>query len=99
MLANIIRIRLESIEERRALTKTFLEAQVATSDEFKEEVAGFESRIAEYDKLNGLLLDHLENHRDLMGRKIEEAQLAEDEQRRRLDDLYAVPNGDATPTQ
>ena len=98
VLANIIRIRLVGIEERRALTKTFLEAQVKASDEFKEEVAEFESRIAEYDRLNGLLLDHLENHRELMGRKIEEAQAAEEEQRRRLDDLFKVPDGDATPT-
>ena len=98
VLANIIRIRLAGIEERRALTKTFLEAQVKASDEFKEEVAEFESRIAEYDRLNGLLLDHLENHRELMGRKIEEAQAAEEEQRRRLDDLFEVPDGNATPS-
>ena len=98
VLANIIRIRLAGIEERRALTKTFLDAQVKASDEFKEEVAGYESRIAEYDKLNGLLLEHLENHRALMERKIEETQAAEEEQLRRLDDLYVVPDGNATPT-
>ena len=98
VLANIIRIRLAGIEERRALTKTFLEAQVAASDEFKAEVAEYESRIAEYDRFNGLLLQHLEEHRGLMERKIEEAQTAEEEQRRRLDDLFAVPGDDATPT-
>ena len=101
VLSNIIRIRLAGIEERRALTKTFLEAQVAVSDEFKTEVAEYESRIAEYDKLNGLLLDHLDNHRALMERKIEEAQAAEEEQRRRLDDIVVVPgdNATSTPTQ
>ena len=101
VLSNIIRIRLAGIEERRALTKTFLEAQVAVSDEFKAEVAEYESRIAEYDKLNGLLLDHLDNHRALMERKIEEAQAAEEEQRRRLDDIVVVPgdNATSTPTQ
>ena len=98
VLANIIRIRLAGIEERRALTKTFLEAQVAASDEFKAEVAEYESRIAEYDRFNGLLLQHLEEHRALMERKIEEAQAAEEEQRRRLDDLFAVPGDDATST-
>ena len=98
VLANIIRIRLAGIEERRALTKTFLEAQVAASDEFKAEVAEYESRIAEYDRFNGLLLQHLEEHRALMERKIEEAQAAEEEQRRRLDDLFTVPGDDATPT-
>ena len=81
VLSNIIRIRFAGIEERRALTKTFLEAQVEVSDEFKTEVAEYESRIAEYDKLNGLLLDHLDNHRALMERKIEESQAAEEEQR------------------
>ena len=101
VLSNIIRIRLAGIEERRALTKTFLEAQVAVSDEFKTEVAEYESRIAEYDKLNGLLLDHLDNHRALMERKIEEARAAEEEQRRRLDDIVVVPgdNATSTPTQ
>lgn len=101
VLSNIIRIRFAGIEERRALTKTFLEAQVAVSDEFKTEVAEYESRIAEYDKLNGLLLDHLDNHRALMERKIEEAQAAEEEQRRRLDDIVVVPgdNATSTPTQ
>ena len=98
VLANIIRIRLAGIEERRALTKTFLEAQVAASDEFKAEVVEYESRIAEYDKFNGLLLQHLEDHRALMERKIEEAQAAEEEQRRRIDDLFAVPGDNATPT-
>ena len=101
VLSNIIRIRLAGIEERRALTKTFLEAQVTVSDEFKAEVAEYESRIAEYDKLNGLLLDHLDNHRALMERKIEEARAAEEEQRRRLDDIVVVPgdNATSTPTQ
>ena len=98
VLANIIRIRLAGIEERRALTKTFLEAQAAASDEFKAEVAEYESRIVEYDKFNGLLLQHLEDHRELMERKIEEAQAAEEEQRRRLDDLFTVPGDNATPT-
>ena len=101
VLSNIIRIRLAGIEERRALTKTFLEAQVTVSEEFKAEVAEYESRIAEYDKLNGLLLDHLDNHRALMERKIEEAQAAEEEQRRRLEDIVVVPgdNATSTPTQ
>ncbi len=98
VLANIIRIQLAGIEERRALTQTFLEAQVAASDEFKAEVAHYESRISEYDKFNGLLLQHLEEHRVLMERKIEEAQAAEEEQRRRLEDLFAVPGNDETPT-
>ena len=98
VLTNIIRIRLAGIEERRVLTKTFLEAQVATSDELKAEVAEYESRIAEYDKLNGLLLKHLEEHRALMERKIEEAQAAEEEQRRQLDDLFVAPDDNATPT-
>ena len=98
VLANILLIRLAGIEERRALTKTFLEAQVKVSDEFQVEVSGFESRITEYDKLNGLLLEHLESHRTLMERKIEEAQVAEEEQRRRLDGLFVVPSGNATST-
>ena len=98
VLANIIRIRLAGIEERRALTKTFLEAQVAASDEFKAEVAEYESRIAEYDKFNGLLLEHLDKHRALMERKIEEAQTAEEEQRLRLDELSVVPGDNATST-
>ena len=72
--------------------------QIAASDEFKAEVAEYESRIAEYDKFNGLLLEHLDNHRALMERKIEEAQAAEEEQRRRLDDLFVVPGDNATST-
>ena len=53
------------------------EAQVTASDEFKAEVAQYESRIAEYGRFNGLLLQHLEEHLTLMERKIEEAQAAE----------------------
>ena len=96
ILANIIRIRLAGIEERRALTGAFLEEQVAASQELRAEVAQYEARIAEYDTFNRMLLDHLDDHRELMDEKIKEAQETSEEERRRLDELYDVAEPTST---
>ena len=87
ILAEIVRVRSSYAEQRSVITNEFLKARAAASTELAEEVAGYETRIREYRRLNSLLFEQITKQQEAIAARLAEIEALEAEDRADVDTL------------
>ena len=81
ILAEIARVRSSYAEQRSVITNEFLKTRAEASAELAEEVAGYETRIREYRRLNALLFEQITKQQEAIGARLAEIEALEAEDR------------------
>ena len=87
ILEEIARVRSSYAEQRSVITNEFLKARAAASTELAEEVAGYETRIREYRRLNSLLFEQITKQQEAIAARLAEIEALEAEDRADVDTL------------
>ena len=87
ILADIARVRSSYAEQRSVITNEFLKTRAAASSELAEEVAGYETRIREYRRLNTLLFDQITKQQEAIAARLAEIEALEEDDMADLDTL------------
>ena len=95
ILAEIVRVRSSYAEQRSIITNEFLKARAAAS----AEVAGYETRIREYRRLNSLLFEQITKQHEAIAARLAETEALEAEDRADVDTLREADAATARQSQ